>query len=160
MTSDDEALADVFRAFGAVPKPERFFANDGDLEYAEHNALLCARDRDTLLLSDVDNPGWDPVCSCSSAGFAYYFPTLAKFALEHPDDSPLWYAEQLMYLISREGERNRFLLFCDADQRRAVAKFVEYLVKTRASRFYTDGEANDFSECLSLWQSVCSSPLG
>lgn len=159
MTSDHAALAAVLHAFGSVPKPERFFPNDGDPEYAEHNALLCARNRDTLLLSDVDNPGWDPVCNCSSAGFAYYFPTLAKFALERPDNSRFWYAEQLMYLISRDGERNRFLLFCDADQRRAVVQFVEYLLNARASQIYPDGDASEFDTCLSLWLSACGSPL-
>jgi hypothetical protein len=160
MTSDYDALVAVFNAFGKIPKPEHFFPNDGDPESADHNALLCARDRDTLLLSDVDNPGWDPLCSCSSAGFAYYFPTLARFALEPSGDSPSWYAEQLMYLISREGKSNRFLLFCDANQRRAVVKFVEYLVTTRGSQIYADGEANDFAACLSLWQGECISPLG
>lgn len=159
MTSDHDALTAVFQAFASVPKPERFFPNDGDPESADHNALLCARDRDTLSLSDVNNPGWHPVCSCSSAGFAYYFPALARFALESPGDSPFWYAEQSMYLISREGEHNRFLLFCDADQRRAVVQFVEYLVKTRTFQIYTDGEANDFDACLRLWHGACSPPL-
>ena len=156
MSNDDNALAALLRTFGSIPKPERFFPDDGDPESEEHNALLCVRNRDTLLLSDVDNAGWDPVCSCSSAGFAYYFPTLAKFALEGPGNSYYWYADQLIYLISRKGKQNRFFLYCDPNQRKDVAEFLEYLIHTRASQIVADCEPSEFDACLSLWKGTAS----
>ena len=156
MSNDDNALAALSHAFPSAEKPQRFFADDGDPESEEHNALLCARDRDTLLLSDVDNAGWDPVCACSAAGFAYYFPTLAKFALERPGESCYWYADQLIYLISRNGTQNRFMRYCGAHQRQAVAEFLEYLIQTRSTQIAADWKPSEFDACLTLWKEAAN----
>ena len=151
--TDSDVVAAVDQAF-AAPKPARFFPNDGDPESDEHNALLSDRDRTTLLLSDVDNAGWDPVCACSAEGFAYYFPALARFTLCDPSYSYYWYADQLIYLISRNSGDNRFLLFCSRQQREAVAMLVQHLIETRHDLIASHSQPSDFESCLELWRSA------
>jgi hypothetical protein len=58
------------------------------------------RDRDTLAVADVGNPGWDPICFITGEGFNYYFPTLARLALADPADEHGWYFEQLLFHLN------------------------------------------------------------
>jgi hypothetical protein len=84
MPSDREVLAAINAAFGDVPKPDHFTNYTHCEECAEHDETLRTHDRDTPLVSHVDNPGWDPLCFTSPHGKAYYMPALAKFALDPP----------------------------------------------------------------------------
>jgi hypothetical protein len=60
MTTDAQVLAQIDAAFGDVERPEHFTDYAHCCECAEHDALLRARDRDTLCIADVGNTGWDP----------------------------------------------------------------------------------------------------
>ncbi|MTW23069.1 hypothetical protein [Allochromatium palmeri] len=90
-------LLRIDAAFGTVPRPEHFTNYLHCEECAEHDGLLRARDRQTLSLADVGNPGWDPLCFITPEGLAYYFPTLARLALAEPDTLYGWYADQFLF---------------------------------------------------------------
>lgn len=85
MGSDQSVLAEVNAAFASVPRPERFQPFVADPEFEDHEARLQARDRNSLTRDDMP-PGYDPMCSCSPEGIAYYFPSLAAIALQSPSD--------------------------------------------------------------------------
>jgi len=90
-------LSRIDAAFGAVPRPAHFTNHRHCEECADHDGLLRARDRQTLSLADVGNPGWDPLCFITPEGLAYYFPTLARLALAEPDALYGWYADQFLF---------------------------------------------------------------
>ena len=79
---DAHVLRLVHEAFSACARPEHFTNYRHCCECAEHDALLLSRDNETLCLEDVGNAGWDPLCYVDAAGFAYFFPGLARLALD------------------------------------------------------------------------------
>jgi hypothetical protein len=62
MASDHEIMDIINEAFATEPRPDHFTSYTHCCECAEHDALLRARDRETLTLEDVGNPGWHPIC--------------------------------------------------------------------------------------------------
>lgn len=150
---DDESalIAAVDAAFAVVDRPTHFTDFTHCCECAEHDALLRARDRGTLRLDDVGNPGCDPLCFCSAQGLAWYFPALARLALAECGPGAAWYGEQLQFQLSYGGPDNRLLAYCDDWQRDAVARLLGHLVATRAALIDDYGMADDFLRCHALW---------
>lgn len=68
MNTDGDILTGIDAAFCGIGRPEHFTNFTHCEECAEHDELLRMRDRETLCLEDVGNPGWDPICFCSSSG--------------------------------------------------------------------------------------------
>jgi len=150
-TTDHQVIADIDLAFGQVGKPSRFLPDVGDPEFNDHEELLQSHTRTTIRRSDVRG-GYDPICSCEPQGVAYYFPSLARFALEEPGDPMDWYAAQLLFHLTYQGSENRFLDYCDADQRHAVAQLIEHLILSKAKLLEESYTGEDASEGLSLWR--------
>ena len=90
MSTDASILASIDTEFGNLLRPEHFTNHAHCCECAEHDELLRSRDRDTLRVEDVCNPGWDPLCFCSPEGLAYFFPSLARFALAEAESRCAW----------------------------------------------------------------------
>ena len=89
------ALADVDEAFGAAEKPMHFCNYLRCYECEAHDNLLRWRSRDTLAIDDVGHFYWNPIAFISPQGMAYYFPSLARFALSEPTYQYGWYGNQL-----------------------------------------------------------------
>lgn len=157
MKTDQQVIDEIWAAFGIIEKPQRFHPDVGDPEFEEHNQLLLTRNRETLERDEL-NPGWDPFCSCSPEGIAYYFPRLTQFALEKPKVSWQWYAEQLLFHLTYQGKENRFLKFCNANQRVAVASLIMHIVETRSELVNENLSSEEFDECLSLWKAEAKRP--
>ena len=152
MSTDTAILAGIDAAFGGVERPEHFTNFVHCEECAEHDELLRMRDRESLCVEDVGNPGWDPICFCSPIGIAYYFPTLARFALaeQNPEQCD-WYANQLLFHLYSGFTENALFLHCSLAQRRAVARFIAHIIETRASLIDLYSAADDFLRCHQLW---------
>ena len=131
MPSDAEILERVERAFAECPRPEHFTNYQHCCECAEHNETLRAKDVATLSMEDVGYPSWDPVCFLTAEGFLYYFPALARLALEEPGKLG-WYGDQFLFHLLSDGRRNRRIMACSAEQRRSVVELLTYIVETRA----------------------------
>ena len=153
MTTDEQVLAQIDAAFGDVERPEHFTDYSHCCECAEHDALLCARDRDTLCIADVGNPGWDPLCFSSAQGIAYYFPALARLALATPGNDYEWYADQLVFHLESGGRENRFYGYCNDRQRGAVVSFLAHLIESRAALIEDHGSSDEMLRCYALWDS-------
>lgn len=119
MTSID----DIDAAFGAVEKPEHFCKLHCE-ECEEHDRLLRQRDRTTITIEDVGNPGWDPISFISPEGMAYFMPALARLALSNPTREYSWYGDQLIFHLKHGGASNPFLNFCNPMQRNAIGNFL------------------------------------
>jgi hypothetical protein len=151
MSTDEQVLAQIDAAFGDVERPEHFTEYSHCCECAEHDALLRTRDRDTLRIADVGNPGWDPLCFTSAQGIAYYFPALARLALTTPDNDSEWYADQLVFHLYSGGRENQFFGYCNDCQRAAVVSFLAHLIETRVALIEYHGSSDDNLRCYELW---------
>lgn len=150
-TPEAQVLKRIDAAFGPAPRPEHFTNDRHCCECAEHDALLCSRDRQTLSLPDVGNPGWDPICFITPAGMAHYFPTLAPLALAPPDPDYGWYADQLLFHLYWGSRDNAFFQFCNSTQRAAVAELLSVLIEQHPELIDDSGSADEWLRCWALW---------
>lgn len=151
MPDDAEVLGLVRTAFARCERPEHFTDHAHCPECAEHDDLLRLRDTDTLRLEDVGNPGWDPLCYVAPAGFGYLLPALARLALAEPSPSDGWYAAQLLFHLTYEGEANRHLLGFAPDQRRAVAALLRHIAESRPHLIDEWRCGDDLGRAIDLW---------
>lgn len=149
MRTDTGILNEIVAAFGKVERPEHFTNYKHCEECAEHDELLRNRDCQTLNVSDVGNPGWDPICFCSAEGIAYFMPALARIALEQPINEYGWYGSQLIFHLWSGGEYNAFFNYCNAQQRKAIVSLVEYFVESRTT--LAEFDADEIFQVIELW---------
>lgn len=152
MSRDAAILAEIDTAFGDAERPEHFTDHAHCDECAEHDALLRARDRDSLRQEDVGNPGWDPICFCSASGIAYYFPALARLALAEPTPTRGWYADQLLFHLYYGFTENRFFQYCSVAQRLVVSRLIGHMIESRAAVIDSYAAADEFLRCHELWR--------
>ena len=119
-------LRQVDEAFASAPRPEHFTDFGHCDECLAHDRLLRSRDRETLQRTDLPE-GNDPMCFISPAGFAYYFPALARFAVWEAAAITGPYAPQLLFHLWSGGPYNTFLAAFAPEQRRAVVEFLGYI---------------------------------
>jgi hypothetical protein len=86
---------------------------------------------------------------------AYYFPAMARLALlpslwsDHD-----WYIYQLLWHLSYKDNTNKFFLWCNSEQRKAVYDLLEYLASSRIS----PDEEDELRLALDSWMPV-NTPL-
>ncbi len=154
MKTDREVIDRLYLAFSSRQKPEHFTDYTHCEECAEHDELLRGRTVATLELSDVDNPGWDPICFISAVGFAYYLPALAKLVLASAADRSMpWYGSQFLFHLCSDGPRNARIAECSDEERAAVVEFLEHIAETRASLIDNCVCADQMFEALGYWRS-------
>ena len=151
MSTDTEVIARIDAAFGAVERPAHFTDFTHCCECAEHDELLRSRDRETLRIEDVGNPGWDPICFTSPQGIAYYFPSLARLALAPPFPTHGWYGDQLLFHLYYGFRDNRFFQYCSAEQRAVVASLLGHIIESRAALVDELAFPDEFLRCHELW---------
>ena len=151
LAAEARVLTEIDIAFGEAPRPAHFTNYRHCCECADHDARLRARDRVSLTIADVGNPGWDPLCFITPSGMAYYFPTLARLALDLPDARHGWYADQLLFHLYSGYRYNAFFQFCNVAQRTAVARLLALLIETRTALIDDAGAADEWLRCWDLW---------
>ncbi len=70
----------------------------------EHEAQMQAFRPDELLLEDLDNPGWDPLCFASNEAMAYFMPGLVRVVLTNTAD----YIQQFVFHIGQPERLSGF----------------------------------------------------
>jgi len=131
--SDDQLIELVDQVFGASLRPEHFTDFEHCEECAEHDDLLRSRDRVSLTIDDVGNPGWDPLVASSASGIAYFMPTLVRLAMQSDDATDgLWFAGHLMMHFWHGGRHNKCLIDFDVAQRDAIVALAEFLINERS----------------------------
>jgi hypothetical protein len=149
--TDDDVLEAVHAAFGSIERPEHFTDYEHCCECAEHDALLLARDRETLTIEDVGSQGWNPITMATPEGFAYYLPALARLALQPLPAGRDWYGYIILFELRRDGPRNDRWRFCSPDQRASVALLLEHLYETRGQEIASYDCENELLEALEIW---------
>ena len=150
MASDHQIMSVINEAFATERRPDHFTNYTHCCECAEHDELLRARDRETLVLEDVGNPGWDPICFVTTEGFRYYLPALVRLAFDTPNDQNAGpYLSQLLFHLIGDGEKNRRVVCCSPAQRRAVVGFLWHVVSTRDCS--AEGCEDDLQRAIEIW---------
>ncbi len=152
--TDAETLTQVREAFASAERPVRFTDRDHCCECAEHDDLLRSRDLDSLTVEDVGNPGWDPLCFATDEAFLYYFPALARLALDDPDEDHGWYLEQLLFHLTYEGTSNRRLLAATPRQRDAVVLLLRHVQATRRTLVIEYLCEKELLQAIAAWGTV------
>lgn len=147
--TDTEALAAVAAAFGDCRKPEHFTDFRHCEECADHDGLLRSRDRSTLRIADVGNPGWDPIGCCTPQGIAYYMPALARLSLDEPTDEFGWYGSRLVFHLGSAGNQDQFYDYCNPQQCASIALLLGHFIESRAS--LPDFDAEETRRALRRW---------
>jgi hypothetical protein len=151
VSSDANIIEQTKQAFSTARRPEHFTDFTHCEECQEHDELLRSRDLDTLGMEDVGNPGWDPICFITPQGFRYYFPALARLALEEPTQQFGWYLPQLLFHLTYDGPQSRHLQACSRQQHRAVVAILRHVVETRHDSIVSEGCANELQTAIELW---------
>jgi len=149
MNTDHAILKEIDRAFGTVPRPRRFTLEDGDPECLDHDQLLHSRTPETLTIEDVGNICYDPLSECLPDGMAYFFPALARLALNDRRDSD-WYPFHLSLHLISGGIENDFLKYCSDSQRSAVHALFCHINESCADRI-AEYCIEEIAECIRIW---------
>jgi len=150
--TDADALATLHAAFSDCGRPDHFTDFTHCRECAEHDELLRSRDRETLRIEDVGNPGWDPLCFTSADGLAYYMPALGRLALDDPAGDVDWYVPQLLFHLTYQDGSNRILAAASRAQRQAVATLLRHIAGTRVELCERWSCREDLLAATELWE--------
>ena len=149
--TDAETLTHVRKAFGLAARPERFTDRDHCCECAEHDDLLRSRDLDSLTVEDVGNQGWDPICFATDEAFLYFFPALARLALDDGTCDRSWHFEQLLFHLTYEAASNRRLLAATRQQKDAVVLLLRHAQATRRTLVIEYRLDNVLCQAIAAW---------
>ena len=158
--TDMDVVALVDAAFADCLRPEHFTNHSHCSECAEHDDLLRSRDRNTLKVEDVGNPGWDPLCFATDEGFKYYVPALVRLALREPLPSVDWYFPQLLFHLTYKDGEVRRLPSCSDQQRDAVGLFLRHVQETRKALIMDHLCEDKLKEAIASWAISASFSLG
>lgn len=149
MSPADRVFALIDAAFAECARPEHFTNYEHCDECAEHDELLRTRNRQTLTLEDVGNPGWDPITYCTSEGIAFYLPSLVRLALDIRAGGQLNYAQQLMFQFRWGGDDNPHYAAFTPVQRHAIAALAAHLIEHHPAE--TDRYADELFQIHEHW---------
>lgn len=151
MQGDHAVLRLIENAFGRLERPAHFTDILHCAECAEHDDRLQLCNPRSLGLEDVGYVAFDPFCVATPHALAYFFPALARLALNPPSRDHGWYASQLLFHLDIEKVDNRFYRYCDETQRRAVARLLAHIMETRLGLAFEDQSNERFMQCHQLW---------
>lgn len=161
--SDEQVLATLDEAFGKARRPEHFTNFEHCSECKEHDDLLLSRSHSTIQLSDVDNPGWNPINFLTPEGFCYYLPALARLALSPGGEGFLTDLVSFHLcdaLYDEDVKRyHRWLTALNDSQRAAILLFVRHIAATRRElmeQYCADADA--LERAVAFWEAECKAP--
>ena len=138
-----------------APKPAHFGNYRHCCECAEHDRTLSAHDVDSIGLAQLGQPAWDPLCFSSAEGLVYYMPALIRITLETIDAPGEVYLDQFLFHLIQDGEGNRLVSACSAEQRAFVAGFLEFLIDNHAPQLEAGAySADDILRAHEIWSAA------
>lgn len=132
-----------------VSRPEHFTDYTHCCECRDHDETLQGTDIDTIGMEELGNPGWDPICFATPEARLYYLPALIRLSLDtmHGD----CYLAQLLFHLRWDGPDNDFFQRCNPEQRRYIARFLEYAIETYPQELDDAFCADDALAALQIW---------
>jgi hypothetical protein len=163
--TDGEVLAEVDAAFARAPRPEHFAERPLDLERKDHDDLLRSRTRETLMISDVEMPGFNPINCMTAEAFRYYFPALARLGLRHEGEAfltdlvPFHLCDALCDKKGRHTHPRLSVL--NKPQRAAILGYVRHVANTRRHIMEHHGaDEEELDRAVQFWEIECKTRDG
>jgi len=138
--------------FGAVPRPEHFTDFQHCCECAEYDEILQRHDPGNIRFDQL-GPAADPMCFVTDQAFRYYFPGLARLALEGAGDT--YCVGQLLFHLISDGLRNNRWKSFTPRQRRYVVELLEHFVETRPEEIDRCGDTDRIFRAIEIWSDQC-----
>ncbi len=135
-----------------VKKPEHFTNFNHCEECADHDKILINSDFDTINLHQLGNPGWDPICFCSTEGKKYYMPAFIRLSLETINND--CYLAQFLFHLENDGSENKLVLSCNNEQRQFIVEFLEYIIEQYAESVDINMCSDDILRVREVWSMV------
>lgn len=137
-----------------VEKPKHFTNFNHCEECAEHDQTLINSDVEIIGLSELGNPGWNPLCFCSIDGMKYYMPALIRLTLETIEtDCMDFYFAQLLFHLESDGKNNSLFVACNPEQRQFIAGFVEYMINNHSEKIESNCCSDEAIRVYEIWLS-------
>lgn len=130
-------------------KPEHFTDFGHCEECYAHDQTLINHDIDSIGLSQLGNPGWNPLCFSSSEGIKYYLPALVRLSLETVHKE--FYLGQFLLHLEGDGAKNELWLACSTEQREFVAEFLDYMLSNHSDQIESQFCSADILKCIRIW---------
>lgn len=134
-----------------VSKPEHFTNHRHCCECAEHHETLLAHNVDSISISELGKPGWDPLCFSSAEGILYYMPAMIRLTLDTINTMEEMYLEQLLFHLTYKADENRVLKACGEEQRKFIARFFDYLNENYNSQIQNCGCSDVLLKAREIW---------
>ena len=120
----DSLLSAIDKAFECA-RPEQMVRNPAHCdECAEHEDTMQSVTPESVSLTQVGSPSWDPVCFITDEAYSHFMPGFARLATGRGDD---YYLDQLLFHL--ESGRIEAL---DALQCEAVSALLDHLYESMA----------------------------
>ena len=133
----------------AVDKPEHFTDYRHCCECAEHDDTLRNTDVHHIGIDELGHPGWDPICFCSPEGKIYYTPAFVRLSLATIADE--LYIDQFLFHLEYDGPANDYYKACTPEQRKFIARFLEYLILDFSVELEDGFCADSAFRALEIW---------
>ncbi len=150
--TDSELAEVVWKAFGAVERPDAFTDADRSEESAEHDETLRQHTPEDVPAAVLENPGWDPLAFALPEAFHYYFRGLIRLALE-PGSGCL---QQFMFHATFQGLKSPNFERFDRRQRLATLAALRHLRDTRPEEFTGPSDRKELADAVSLWEELAA----
>lgn len=121
-------------------KPIHFTNFEHCEECAEHDATLLNSSIESIGLSELGSPGWDPICFTHCEGKKYYMPAFVRLSFETMHKE--FYLGQFLFHLEGDGVNNSLFLSCTPLQRAFISKFLLHVIEVYSGevekRLFTD----------------------
>ncbi len=132
--------------FPASHRPAHFTNHEHCEECRDHDITLRAHNREQIGFDILGNPAWDPICFVNQAGFKYYFPALARLALDGTGNE--YYVDQFIFHVTQ----NKRCGSLNKDQSALVLKVLEHLLEYKREEIEFNLDADDILNAIERWR--------
>ena len=135
-----------------LDKPAHFTNYKHCEECAEHDETLLSANIDCIGLSELGNPGWDPICFCTPIGKKYYMPSFIRLSLETINKE--FYLGQFLFHLEADGKENKLYLSCTQEQRSFVYEFISFIFNEYTKQLKSNHYVDEALRVSEIWSKV------
>ncbi len=132
-----------------IHRPQHFTDYLHCEECFEHDETLRRSSIETIGIAELGNPGWDPMCFCTTKGLLYFMPALVRLCLT--TISSEFYVEQFLFHMESSGKDHDLYHHCSPQQREFIASFIQYLMLNHANELESNMCEDDAMRVYEVW---------
>ena len=145
--NDEAVLAAVNEAFGGLPRPDKFTAEDGDPECMLHDEMWHRVTPETISIEDVFPELSFPYNELLSEGVAYYLPAITRLVLADDrteDWSGVPFVDGVLCRLKPED--------CSGKRANVVLGVMRYIIDHKSHQIDDPEEVANLEKVILRWQ--------